>query len=70
MTPQELVKFRNDHKMTQQALADVLGCTWQAIRFWEFPVGHKDHRRVPKTTARVLKLFSKRPELMSEFRLL
>lgn len=67
MTPQQLVAFRNKHKVTQQGLALVLGCTWQAIRFWEFPVDHKDHRKIPSTTLKVIKFLDKHPEYVLEF---
>jgi DNA-binding transcriptional regulator YiaG len=66
MTAQELITFRMKYTLSQQALAEILGITWQAIRFWEMPVSNKQHRKIPTTTAKILKLLDKRPELLEE----
>lgn len=67
MTPEELLNFRAKHKVTQQGLSLALGCTWQAIRFWEYPENHKQHRKIPATTLKVLKFLDKHPEYVLEF---
>jgi len=62
MSVDEIKAFRTRHKFTQKSLADLLGVTWQAVRFWEL-----GERNIPQTTVRLLVLFKKFPQLMQEF---
>lgn len=62
MTAQDVKNFRTRHQFTVRTLAEILGVTDQAVKFWE-----SGERAVPPTTARLLKLFDKYPQLMKEF---
>lgn len=62
MTKAQLLEFRKDFKLTQETLAELLGITVQAVRLWE-----TDQRRIPETTARILRMFRSNPDLMGDF---
>lgn len=62
MTKDEIKTFRLKHMMTQIVFAELLGVTWQAVRFWEL-----GERKIPKTTIKLIKLFEKYPQLLLEF---
>lgn len=61
MTPADVQDFRKKNQLTQKELGDLIGVSYQAVNFWE--VGE---RRVPETTARLLKLLTKFPQLKDE----
>jgi len=62
-TPSQVKAFRAwANNMTREEFADLLGVTPAAVVWWE-----TGQRKVPNTTARLLKMFAKYPQLMKEF---
>jgi DNA-binding transcriptional regulator YiaG len=62
MSPQEVIDWRERHKLSQEGLAKLLWVSWQAVDLWE-----RGERRVSPTTVRLLKLFDKYPQLIKEY---
>lgn len=61
-TKQDVKAFMRMHDLKVEELAELMGVTDQAVRFWL-----TGERGVPETTKRVFKLFGKYPDLMREF---
>lgn len=62
MTKEEFSQFIIKHDFTRSTLAEFLGVTPQAVRFWEL-----GERPVPQTTIRILRFFDKYPAMMGKF---
>ena len=62
MTPKELQSFMKKHDLDESDLAELLGLTTMAVRHWI--VGR---RSIAKPYGRILRLFDRHPQLMSEF---
>lgn len=62
MTAKQVQEWRLKFKMDQKAMGELLGVTWQAVRYWE-----RGERDVPVTTAKTLRLLAKFPQLLKEF---
>lgn len=62
MTPQELTTFMSKFEMTTDTAATFFGVTPGAVIHWL-----KQARGIPVTTQRVIRFFSKHPELVKEF---
>ena len=57
-----VIKFRQRHGLTREALAEILGLTEAAIVMWE-----TDKRGLSEPIYRLLQMFDNKPELMKEF---
>ncbi len=57
-----VMKFRKQHKMTQEQFAEFLGVTKAAVVLWE-----QNRRGLSDPLYRLLQLFNRKPELMREF---
>lgn len=62
LKPKDLVDFRKNTELSQADLAELLGITLQGVRLWE-----DGKRDIPETTARLIRLFKKYPQLVKEF---
>ncbi len=62
MTPSELREFMAKYELNPGNLAELLGVTRMAVINW---LGCK--RAISLNTARLIRLFDRRPELMREF---
>lgn len=62
LTGEELRAFMNKHGLADKELAQVLGVTIQAIRLWL-----SGSRTVSITISRLIALFDKYPQLLTEF---
>ena len=58
----DLKNYRNSLTMSEKEFGDLIGVTYQAVRLWE-----SGERRIPETTVRLVRLFQKFPQLLSEF---
>ena len=61
MKPNELIKFLEDQDLTNLAFAEILGVSKEAVDHWVM-----GRRAIPDTTAKLIRLFGRRPELMKE----
>ncbi|MFM6929363.1 MAG: helix-turn-helix domain-containing protein [Bdellovibrio sp.] len=62
MSPREMLSFRVSLGMDEKEFAEFIGVTWQAVRLWE-----TGQRAISETTARIVRLFKKYPELVKEY---
>lgn len=62
MKPSQITAFRTRHKLTQAGLGELLGVSWQTVASWE-----KGTRAISVPNARLLALFDKFPQLLTEF---
>lgn len=62
MSPKELRVWMLDVRLNEQALADLLGVTKGCVRHWL-----SGARKIPETTARLIKYFKKYPTAMLDF---
>ena len=63
MNAMDLQKFLTKHKMEYSQLADLIGLTPAAVNHWLTGA-----RSIAKPYGRLLRLFDRHPQLMSEFR--
>ena len=61
MTVKELQAFRVSHGLTQTEFSKLIGVTSQAVRYWEL-----GERSIPPTTAKLVRLMVKFPQLVGE----
>lgn len=62
MSPNELRQFMQDFGFKEQSLADLLGVTKICVYYWLL-----GKRKIPETTARLLKYFRRYPNAMLDF---
>ncbi len=62
MTAQELEKFLSKFDLTNDAFAEIIGVTHNAVDHWT-----NDRRKVPPTTAKLVRFFTSHPRMMQEF---
>ncbi len=62
MKNDDLREFMKKHEFNREDLADLLGVTKCGVDHWLTGI-----RRIPETTARLLRLFDKDPDLMRKF---
>ena len=63
LKPSFITSFKKEYELNEVQLAEVLGVTRTTISMWE-----QGLRDIPETTARLLLLFCRHPELMDEFK--
>lgn len=63
MSGDYITHFKKKNNLTDKDLAQILGVSKEAIHLWE-----SEERAINETTARLLVLFTREPELMIEFR--
>ena len=62
ITPKQLQDFRLSLNLNRSEFADLIGVTTVCILHWE-----SCNRSIPETTARLVLLFKKFPQLIQEF---
>lgn len=65
MSGDYITHFKKKNNLTDKDLAQILGVSKEAIHLWE-----SEERAINETTARLLVLFTREPELMIEFKAL
>ncbi len=63
MDKEFVAQFLKRHNIVEKDLAQILGVSKEAVVLWI-----QGERTIPETTARLLVLFTREPELMIEFR--
>lgn len=63
MDGEYVAQFLKRHNIVEKDLAQILGVSKEAVMLWI-----QGERAIPETTARLLVLFTREPELMIEFR--
>lgn len=62
MSPNELRQFMSEFGLKEQGLADLLGVTKICVYYWLL-----GKRKIPETTARLIKYFKRYPNAMLDF---
>lgn len=63
MSGDYITYFKKQNNLLDKDLAQILGVSKEAVHLWE-----TEERAIPETTARLLVLFTREPELMTEFK--
>lgn len=62
MTPTQIKAFMTKHNLNQEHFATLIGVSPMCVSNWV-----RGNRSMSLTTARVLRLFERKPQLMKEF---